>query len=487
MQPQAHFDPIDTLRTLIEQGKLLQAALTADSYLLQSPNQPRLLSIRAKIALKRSNPLLAITLLEKAIALKLNSPLLHKDLASACLAAGFPQKSIEVATAAIEKFPSATGLHVIEIAALERLGRIEEALEKIKLCKALLQEPWGLEIKLAELEARKGLLEEGLSRIEALLATSPNIKVKTTIKALRTKSKICDSLGAYCESFEAASQANALQPNTFDCDGYVKQTDAIIEYFSKKKIASMPSSAQQSELPVFICGLPRSGTSLTEQILDCHSQIAGAGERRDFFLFTELLEYDSISQNPKCYNRLTEDRCNTFGDEYFKTLLCYGFGSLRVTNKQLQLERILGFLPSIVPGMKTIFVNRKPLDVGLSIFLHQFHPLRMGWTNSLDHIALVQKEHARLVEHWSQVLPTPYLELQYETLVENPKSTIQEVLTFLGVAWDDACLESHTSTRPVMTPSFDQVNKPINSSAINRWENYEEFLGPLIEAHPTCT
>ncbi len=160
MQPQAHFDPIDTLRTLIEQGKLLQAALTADSYLLQSPNQPRLLSIRAKIALKRSNPLLAITLLEKAIALKLNSPLLHKDLASACLAAGFPQKSIEVATAAIEKFPSATGLHVIEIAALERLGRIEEALEKIKLCKALLQEPWGLEIKLAELEARKGYITE---------------------------------------------------------------------------------------------------------------------------------------------------------------------------------------------------------------------------------------------------------------------------------------------------------------------------------------
>jgi len=365
---------------------------------------------------------------------------------------------------------------------LERLGRIDEALGLAAECPT--SPP--LEAFLARLESRSGDAKAARSRLEQLIART-GVAPRIRGEALMQLSRVCDTLGDYDAAFQAAAAANREFRGDFDAEAYEASTQELIDYFTPERFASLPRSESDSELPVFIIGLPRSGTSLLEQIISAHPSAVGSGERRDPVLIAEDLEFVIGDSFPSCLDGVTGATLTVAGGQYLHMLASYGFGVTRVTNKALGLERIAGLLPLLTPGCRVIFVSRDPLDNLLSIFLHPLRRDRNPWAQSLEDLRVVKEAFDRLRAHWMQVLPCPCHEVSYEQLVSDQRNVTEDLLSFLELPWDDACLAFHESDRAVMTPSYDQVNTAMNAKAIGRWRNYASHLDPLTQAFPPAT
>jgi hypothetical protein len=156
-----------------------------------------------------------------------------------------------------------------------------------------------------------------------------------------------------------------------------------------------------------------------------------------------------------------------------------------VTCKPLGLERVAGLIPMIAPNARIVFVRRDPRDCLLSIYMHLIRAEVHPWSTTLNGLVTNWQCAQHLWTHWKSTLPCPWMELEYESLVEDPEAKIRRLIEFAGLPWDDRCLQFHASTRTVATPSWDQVDKPLHAGAIGRWKHYEKHLGPLLDAFGT--
>jgi tetratricopeptide (TPR) repeat protein len=286
--------------------------------------------------------------------------------------------------------------------------------------------------------------------------------------------KIRDDLADYGAAIRNFDAANRLERDSRRPDpaGLPALVERAIE--RSKKAPRSDSAASGSKLPIFIVGMPRSGTTLTEQILANHHKIAAGGEI-DFWLRGSgkpgMLEPDAVR-------------------DYLGLLARLSFGAARVTDKMPFNFLLLDRIKRLFPNARIVHCRRNPVDTALSIYFTRFTPSTSfaqisNFAYDRKHIVRAYRAYLRLMEHWRGVLsPDRFIEVDYELLVADPESVARRLVAFCDLEWDRACLDFHMANRPIGTASAWQARQPIYRGSVDRWRNYEPWLGELRELLP---
>jgi tetratricopeptide (TPR) repeat protein len=317
-----------------------------------------------------------------------------------------------------------------------------------------------------------GKSEEAIAHLERIISR-PGISFSDHRILRFTLANLCDKAKQYDRAFEHAVVANQMKGVRHDDNAYIAQISRLKAVYSADGIASLPRSSNHSELPVFIVGMPRSGTSLVEQILSCHSRVHARGETSDIPAIAETIPY-----YPDGVRNLTHEKLDALADAHTKRLNASSPSATRVTDKLPGNFLLLGLISQLFPGAQVLNCRRDPRDVCLSNFMTDFGGGHEHSYN-LESLARVCMSYQELMEHWKQVLPIPILDVRYEELVGDPRAQVEKILNFCGLDWEDACLDFHISARQVMTASYDQVRQPLYKRSVARWKNYARHLEPV--------
>jgi len=269
----------------------------------------------------------------------------------------------------------------------------------------------------------------------------------------------------------------------FDLTRYIAEQDALIRTFSAPFLASRANFGSPSERPVFIVGMPRSGTSLTEQILSSHGDVVGAGELSYMHtiankLFFSLGVREIFSDQMRA---MTAPRALAFANEYLGKIGFFSTTAARVTDKMPHNFHLVGLIGMLFPHARIIYCRRDPLDNCFSIYsnaLNDFH----NYGADLATLGAYYRQHIRLMQHWQDVMPGRIFEMRYEALVDDLEGQSRRMVDFVGLPWDPACLQFFETDRTVATISKWQVRQPIYKTSVTRWKPYEPHLGPLKTA-----
>lgn len=297
--------------------------------------------------------------------------------------------------------------------------------------------------------------------------------------------KLLDDCGSYDDAFDAYRQGNEIRNArvAYDAAAITKLTDEIIEVFSPEFLASPAANASASRTPVFIVGMPRSGTTLLAQILSCHPAVAAAGELSFISDFTDrlsALDGKGVSY-PQAARHISDTLAAQFVAEYEKRLRRDAGPEVpHVIDKNPLNFRHLGLIARLFLHARIFHCTRHPLDTGLSNYFQRF-PLNLDYAFDLRHIGHFQKEYARLMAHWRTIPAVRMLEISYADLVSDAETTSRRALEFLGLGWDERCRSPHLNPGSVETASHWQVRQPVYRHALDRWRHYEKHLGPLRE------
>jgi tetratricopeptide (TPR) repeat protein len=339
-------------------------------------------------------------------------------------------------------------------------------------------------------EARRGMVAVGqqiddaeeLAGLDDILSNEA-LLARQRIPAGFAIGELLDAAGDYDGAFERITAANRLaraertaEGRAFDRESLRRQVDELIAAFTTDTFERTRGWGLPSELPTFIVGMPRSGTTLTEQIAASHPLVFGAGERKEMGRIGKVLGADSTAKSPLRWDRET---LSIEAETHLARLQARGGGAVRVIDKMPDNIFWLGVIAVLFPGARVIFCRRDPRDVCLSCYFQNFTD-GMPWSNDLADCAARAQQVERLTQHWRATLPLRMLEVEYERLVGDLEGESRRLIDFLGLAWDPACLAFHETERPVMTASLWQVRQPLYASSVGRWRNYRRHLTPLL-------
>ncbi|TDJ45214.1 MAG: sulfotransferase [Gammaproteobacteria bacterium] len=259
--------------------------------------------------------------------------------------------------------------------------------------------------------------------------------------------------------------------------------DRVIEVFDQKFLAERSGQGHLDPAPIFVIGLPRSGSTLIEQILASHSQVEGTSELPYVDHVAGALNLNRADgvNYPEAVRELGPAHLQSLGQEYLHAAKMHRTeGTPRFIDKMPNNYPSVGFIHLMLPNAKIIDARRHPLDSCLSCF-RQLFARGQPFTYDLTDIGEYFLEYQRLMDHWHEVLPGTVLTVQYEDMVTDFENQVRRLLEYCELPWEDACINFHETERPVRTASSEQVRQPIYSKSINYWRNYEQYLGELIE------
>jgi tetratricopeptide (TPR) repeat protein len=287
--------------------------------------------------------------------------------------------------------------------------------------------------------------------------------------------KYFDDIEDFKRAFQSYSRANELLKEvatTYDRGARSRYVDDTIRAFTRETIKRVRSETSASIKPVFVVGMPRSGTSLAEQIIASHPSAAGAGEL-EFWRDTQR-EHETAMQN----GADGETARKKMAESYLRSLGASSTAT-RIVDKAPVNSDYLGVIHTIFPNARIIYMKRDPRDICLSCYFQNFS-IALNFTLDLSDLAHYYREHHRLMSHWRAVLPPgSILDVPYEELVTDQEGWTRKILDFLGLEWDEHCLNFHTTDRPVPTASFWQVRQKLYKNSVQRWRRYDKFIGPL--------
>ena len=293
-----------------------------------------------------------------------------------------------------------------------------------------------------------------------------------------------DGRKEYDRAFEYIDRGNKLRRERefYDRVQNEEMIDMSIEAFSRQFLEDNYGHGDPEPAPIFIVGLPRSGSTLLEQILSSHSKVDGTHELRDLALTIRSNREMSGrgAQYPKSVANIDQDGFKCLGSEYIERTLRHRGGRPFFTDKNPNNHVHVGLLHLILPNAKIINARRHPLDSCLGSYKQLFAE---GQSFSYDLVELGEHflQYQRLMDHWHEVLPGKVLDVQYEEVVADLEGQVRRILEYCELGWEDTCLRFHETSRPVKSASSEQVRRPIYSSSVNTWRHYERHLGALIE------
>ena len=483
MTDPAQIEPcLRTAQQQMQQRRFAEAARTLREATEIAPADPRVDLLTASVAGARHDHAGVLHAIDRALGKGLDPP---PQIRFARIHALYTLGRLHDAIAAIESIgpdlapagsPLAHNLLGLRAKCLERDGDLDDLAATLDRLVAIEGPSPRLERLHATLERRRGDRDAAIARLEATLAL-PGLAPPDRVGLGFDLARLLDAAGRYDDAFAAAAAANEVAPPPFDAAADARTVDAIIAATDAATMDGLPRSSVDSPQPIFIVGMPRSGTSLLEQVIAAHPEAAGVGERHDPFILLEDLELETGDAFPQAIAAAGLARLDAAARAYLDMVRTVAGSAGRVTNKALGLDRVVGFLATILPGARFIWIHRDPRDAILSAYLHQIH---QPWAWRLADLAAAHDAHRRLREHWTSVLPDRAHVVRYETLVAEPDATIDPAIEFLGLPSYPACHRFHESDRAVMTPSHDQVRRPMNASAIDRWQRYQQHLGDVL-------
>lgn len=261
----------------------------------------------------------------------------------------------------------------------------------------------------------------------------------------------------------------------FDADAHDRFVDHIIEVFDAKFFADRNGFGTTTKKLVFVVGMPRSGTTLVEQILASHPDAIGVGEPDAVAAVADGLG-DSF---PRSALDLDKARAIEIGTDYLSALEAARGGSARIVDKTPRNFIFLGLIALLLPGARVIHCRRDARDVGLSAYFQNF-VAGQAWSTDLTDIGRYLRAYRSLMAHWREALPVPEFDIEYESLVAAPETQVRRLLDYVGLPWDEACLRFHETERTVLSASAAQVRRPFYGGAVGRWRAYEDPLRPLL-------
>lgn len=462
----------------------------------------------------------AVTSYRRALMIKSNSATAQNSLGIALKDQGKLYAAIECYRKAIEIKPDYAEAHSNLGNALKDLGQLEEAMASFRraleidpkcdeamlgvshLCvingamkeaeemvnKALAIKPGHLDarILLANLtKARPG--DENLTALvaaEQAMRNSPSPLPNNQVISLHfALGKCFDDLGEHDLAFPHFLAGCKLKRATFQYDAaqVTRHFDNVMKVFDRTTLERLRGGGNTSNVPIFVLGMPRSGTTLTEQIIASHPEVYGAGELPDML---QIAQRAVTASTGFPGNILALDRAGLtrWGDDYVAALRQHAPDARHVTDKLPDNFMFIGLIHVMLPNAKIIHVNRNPVDTCLSCFT-KLSSRGLDQSYDLTELGRYYADYARLMEHWRRVLPADaFLDVQYEDIVADQEAQARRMIAFCGLEWNDACLDFHNTKRSVNTASMTQVRRPIYKSAVERWRPYEKYLGPLLDA-----
>lgn len=317
-------------------------------------------------------------------------------------------------------------------------------------------------------------------KLFANAAKNPDNPSKQRIMLAYALGQVFDQAGQYDEAFSFFQIANDLADTHFDLSGDIALTQRCIAFFSSERIREFIPLGNPSERPVFIIGMPRSGTTLAEQILAAHPQVFGADELDDIPQLVRQLSEAVQQAYPDSLVHLDQEAISALAEVYLAHLFELDENALRITDKMPINFLYLGFINILFPNARIIHCQRDPLDTILSCYFQDFTK-RIGFANNLETLARVYRMYRDLMKHWQRTLTLDIHELNYQDVVENSEKTIRDLVAFLDLPWDDQCLRFYTTQRVPETASIWQAQQPIYKGSLQRWRNYEKYLTTVKE------
>ena len=326
---------------------------------------------------------------------------------------------------------------------------------------------------------------EDVTRISALL-DSGNVAQTDAMHLHFALGKIYDDCKAYDEAFSHYSDANRIRHKTtsFNSQKFTDFITRVVDVFRPEFLAQGQTYGVASQTPVFIIGMPRSGTTLVEQIIASHPNAFGAGELRKMREIVDGLatRAEGNESYPECIRHIDSNMAVALAQDYqAHSQRCVGSGIVRVLDKMPSNFLHLGLIALLFPKARIVHCQRYSLDTCLSIFFQNFADVN-EFAYDLSEIGSYYRQYDRLMAYWRSVLPVKIYEIQYEELVSNIEAKAHELIDFLDLEWDEQCLAFNKNPRGVRTSSSWQVRQPVYTTSVQRWRNYEKYLGPLKQS-----
>jgi tetratricopeptide (TPR) repeat protein len=457
------------------------ASESLENGIQKNPNSTELRILQAKVASDSRDFYTATELYETLLKGNPNNPQLLIDSAIAWSRLGELEKAVQLSKRAIE-LSNESIRSVLTLADIyERNNLSDEAELLISEISQSVQDNGNYQRLKARILLSKKEYATAIDYIQALLnAGQDNIR---TTKLCFLLSKAYDKIGEYDKAWEAATQAHEYDDTPFDEQTFFSQFDQMRSCMTKEFREVLVEGPPTCVEPLFIVANPRSGTSLLEQIIGMHTDVENGGEMPSGSLLQGDVATltDSFHSWPMNLIDLKETDVKELSNRYCGHCDFFRGDAKIVSNKALNLHLQLGFLSKILPNSRAILLHRHPLDNAVSCYTTNLLAAGLPYTNSLETIGKTWIARKKLTELWIDILSIPLVELHYENLVSNQREETERIIAFLGLPWQEDCMEFHTSKRVARTISYDQVNKKMYNTSNGRWKNYEKHLGPLID------
>ena len=316
------------------------------------------------------------------------------------------------------------------------------------------------------------------------LSKDKTLKSEQLIDLSFALGKAYEDIENYEKSFENLEKGNKLKKTkiNYKINNQVKLFESITKTFNELDLENLKQTSKNKSI-IFICGMPRSGTTLIEQIIAAHPQVNGAGE----LIYLQNLIKKNFIENfklnkQKIINEASSNN-NIIESKYFELLDFHKFNSKLITDKAPQNFRWIGFIKIFFPNSKIIHCNRNAKDNCLSLFKNNFASSHMDWTYDQKDIAEYYNLYYDLMKFWNKKLPNDIYNANYERIVQNKEIEIKKLIEFCGLKWDSACLNHHKHIKtPISTVSVVQARKPIYSSSLNSNNKYSKYLNGLYSS-----
>jgi len=478
--------PAGTLATALrlhQAGRLDEAERGYRLILRAQPEHAQALHLLGMIAAQRGRNEEAADLISRSLAREPGVAEAHYNLGVALQGLRRTEEALAAYRRSLQLKPNVAGTHLEFSTALQELGFADEALAAVE--RALALDPasasaWHVRGDMKTYVAG----DPDIARMETLLGSGRGLSPDDRILLGFALGKAWMDVGEPERAFAHFDAANRQKRAGFayDAEADVAWLAAIAEGLPTQKLGELAGAGEASDLPVFVVGMPRSGTTLVEQILASHPQIQGAGE---LLALEDVIgrdwERDDLAET---YLRrvagLTKPELASLGRAYVERVSPLAAGRSRVVDKSPGNFRLAGLISLMLPNARIIHCRRDPIDTCLSCYTRNFSG-RVRYAFDQRELGRYYRAYEALMAHWRAVLPPErFIEVDYEAVVADLEPEARRLIAFCGLDWDPACLEFHATRRAVRTISVNQVRRPLYSSSVARWKPYERQLGPLL-------
>jgi tetratricopeptide (TPR) repeat protein len=484
-----HGDHVEGMRLLAQIGVKLDvlddAELLLENVLRLAPEHNVARYEYATVLLKRHKHVQAREQMEKLLRIDPDNRMYRTTHATVCTGFGDYERALPLYRQLVRETPNDPELHLSIGHALKTQGKSGEAIEAYRAAAAVKPSFGEAYWSLANLKTYR-FTDEELARMREQEA-APRIAPVDRYHLCFALGKALEDRAQYAESFRYYERGNALKktecryrPGITERNTQLQKAVCTAEFFAERA-----GFGSDSRAPIFIVGLPRSGSTLIEQILASHSRVEGTMELADIPRLVQELQGRETDHGEPRYpaglGALTAADCRRLGEKYLTDTRAYRGGEPYFIDKMPNNFRHLGLIHLILPQARIIDARREPMSCCFSNF-KQLFASGQQFSYSLEDIARYYRTYVELMAHWEQVIPGSILRVQHEEVVADLEGNVRRILEFCRLDFEPGCVDFHNTERQVHTASSEQVRQPIYKEGLDQWRNFEPWLGPLKQA-----